>query len=173
MKLSKQATVIAECCTKLPTDLAKMIGHFASFDLAGKAGQAYYQVAKRIGCSYLRLDNAVILPMCQNDYINLFRIEEVTPCSYVIRYEYTYVLTRIGLSFVRYCFVDSREAPVRRIYPLRKIQDQQLIKTFVQIHDMVIKPQRIEQFGNSQSFFVNFTPELEDQLGFSAANYLG
>jgi len=172
MKLSRQATAVSEACD-LPIVLCKFIGQLASFDVTGKVGDPHYVVAKKIGCSYLRLENAVILPLCQNDYINLYEITAVTACSYILRYKSTVVLTRVGEAYMHYNTYNTLMAPLRRVYPLRKSNPQDVLKTFIEIHDQIIPANNVERFGASNSFFINFTPQLESQVGFSITNYLG
>jgi hypothetical protein len=173
MKLSRQAIAIADTCD-LPIVLCKLIGQLASFDVTAKVGDPYYVVAKRIGCSYLRLENAVILPICQNDYIHLYKITGVTACSYMLRFISTIVLTKVGDSFLHYNLFKPMMLPLRRVYPLsQKSAPQDLLKTFIQIHDQIIPGDNVERFGNSYSFFIDFTPELENQLGIYIPMYLG
>jgi len=169
MRLSKHSQAIYESTTAAKP-VCRLIGQFARTDVSLSVGNRYFEPWATHGTSFLTPnwggEVLVCYPMSSNDYINQFVIVATTPCSYVIRYQKTHVLTRCPTGYMlgfEYVFPELEGS--RRVFPTKRIQysqnDQQLVKTFISIHEKSLTnlPKR---YLDSHSFILLCEPVLDD-----------
>ena len=139
MKLSKFAKSVHDVCD-LGSDITQLIGQFSGTDISLRRGDAWYETYMRIGATFINYDSKYY-PLGSNDYVNVYTVVRTTACSVLLKYDYTYVLTKVfGGELIRYRVIlpELNSRTPRRVYPLRikRKFTQQCLQTYVYLHEV-------------------------------------
>ena len=167
MKLSKTAKLIHDG-SDLGSDISQLIGQFCGSDTSLRRGDAWYEIFHRLGSTFIKCTDKYY-PAGYNEYINVNTVVRSTPCSVLLKYEHTFVLSNLGGQLVRYQVVipELKHTKPRRIYPtrLKRKLTQNCFKTYVALHDIELDA-KATRYKNTMTYTVPATSNVTNYLDY-------
>ena len=142
MKLSKQSNIVVST-TPLGTDLSRLVGEFAGYDLALLPGDSFYDIEIG-GFSHVKLARDFGLysgVIGKNLHINKWLVKRRTPESYLVQYVETAVVceTDFGLTYKYRADLPIYNKAVRRVFPFRrKLKTPDILKELAQRNYVIL-----------------------------------